>query len=585
LFDDCSYIWSIGLAGSVLAGAALAGEPGDISTFTEEAVSRGLVYEIQSTSELTSSVHGFGIAIADLNGNGHNDLVLLGHSEGIVGFFENDGNGFFTDRSYTEVDGKPVPKFVYPMASGIAVADFTGNGLVDIYITQVNDGITPGRNVLLRNEGDFEFTDVSAAADVDNNSRGHAAVWVDFDNSGWLDLYVVNYTYPSVQDDSEHRNKLYRNLGNGTFEDISAGSGVDDHGMGLAAVFSDINRNGWLDLYVVNDRGHSPPMYRANQSWRNDGGQFQNTCETSGLCLGLFSMGVATGDITGNGFVDFYVTNLPHPSAYNGWNPLLINQGDWTFTEECQDAGVCQLILSWASIFFDYNNNGWLDLYVCNQTQANRLYANTGQFPFVNITSETGVAGSEGHSYNAAVGDLTGNGALDLVLNNYGTGGEPANVQLFVNHEGTKRNWVRFNVVGYAPNHHAIGSNVEITADGHTQWREIYAGGNNFKSQNELVYHFGLDQVSVVDQIVVNWPGGNVTRTLTNYPANHTWTIYPPEMLGDANGDGLINVTDLLALFSAWGPVQPGTEIMDINGDGIINVTDLLALFNKWMSG
>jgi enediyne biosynthesis protein E4 len=563
------------------AAMAAADPPADISPFTEEAIARGLIYEVQQFNGPTQQGQGFGVAIADLNGNGHLDIILMGNGAGIVGFFENDGNGNFTDRSYTiEPNRLPAPKLVLPKASGIATADFTGNGLLDIYITQQHNH----PNVLLRNDGDFNFTDVSLAAGVANAGWGEAAAWGDFDNDGWLDLYVVNYTLPSLQDSPVHRNKLYRNRGDGTFEDIGAGLGVDDHGVGYSVVFSDINRNGWLDLYVVNDRGHQPPIYRPNQSWRNIGGQFENTCASSGLCLGLWSMGVAAGDVTGNGYPDFYVTNLPHPSGYNGWNPLLINQGDETFTEECSEADVCNLAFSWAGIFFDYNNNGWLDLYVCNQGADNRLYANDGHFPFADIAPLVGVAETPGYSFNAAVGDLTGNGALDIVLNDSGSDGKPRNVALYINHEGTKRNWARFNVVGYAPNLHAIGSNIEITAGGHTQWRELYAGGNNFKSQNELVYHFGLGEADILDTIVVTWPGGATTRTLMNYPANRTWTIYPPEMLGDANGDGVIDGADLLALLSAWGQVLPRNEVIDMNGDGVIDGQDLIALLALWGS-
>lgn len=568
------------LVAGIITGAATADDPSDlISPFTEEAIARGLIYEIQPFQSPNGQFQGFGVAIADLNGNGHQDIILMGDGTGLVGFFENDGNGYFTDRSFTtDEDGNQVPKLVLPKPSGIATGDFTGNGLLDVYITQQHEK----PNVLLRNDGDFNFTDVSTEAGVANAGWGEGAAWADLDNNGWLDLYVVNYTLPTVQDSPVHRNKVYRNLGDGTFEDISASSGLDDHGVGFTAVFSDINRNGWLDLFLVNDRGHLPPMFRTNQSWRNNGGTFRNNCDSSRLCLGLWSMGIGAGDITGNGFPDFYVTNLPNPGGYNGWNPLHINQGDWTFSESCQNAGVCQFILSWAAIFFDYDNNGWLDMYVCNQATDNRLYSNRGTFPLTNVTALTGIAGSPGNSFNAAVGDLTGNGALDMILNDNGSGDQTRNVQLFINHEGPKRNWVRFNVVGYAPNHHAIGSNVEITTAGRTQWRELYAGGNNFKAQNELVYHFGSDNADVIDEIVVNWPGGQTVRTLTSYPANHTWNIYPPEMLGDADGNGVIDVNDLFVLLSAWGPVQPGTEIMDLNGDGVIDIADLFELLAKW---
>ncbi len=542
-----------------------------IAPFTEEAVSRGLLYQVQEWNGPTMQFQGFGCAIADLNGNGHQDVVVMGNGQGIVGVFENDGTGHFINHTQTS----NIPLLVKP--SGITLADYNGNGMLDIYITQQ----FYEANVLVRNEDGFSFTDVTEQAGVGNTGYGEAASWADYDNDGWLDLYVVNYTFPTQASNPSRRNQLFRNNGDGTFQSVAVQLGVDDHGVGYAAVWTDINRNGWLDLYVVNDRGHLPSMFRANQLWRNDGGTFTNISEPSGTEIGMWAMGVAAGDFKGNGYPDFYITNLPNVGGYGGINPLLINQGDETFIDMHDEAGVGQFIFSWAPMFFDYSNNSHLDLYVCNQAHDNNLFANFGEFPVRTVTSQAGVAGTSGYSFNAAYGDVTGNGALDLLLNDFGTV-FPANVKLYINHEGTKRNWIRYNVVGYEGNLRAIGANIDTRTGDRWQWREIYAGGNNFKAQNELVFHVGLDDAETADEIVINWPGGNVSRTLRNYPANFTWTIYPPERLGDSNSNGVIDATDLAFMLDAWGTVQPGTEMMDINGDGVLDVSDLLLLLASW---
>lgn len=565
-------------------GSAAARSGDFILPHTEEAVQRGLVYDIQPL--FSEQGLGFGMAVVDLNGNGHQDVVVMGHPTGLIGFFENDGTGHFVDRSFHDSEGND-PKWVMTRPSGLAVADYNGDGMLDIYLTQQKNQTTGAQypNFLLRNEGGFMFSDVTAAAGVHNMGNSQGAAWGDFDNDGWLDLYLNNYSFSPP--DPVDWNRLFQNRGDGTFVDVSVQQTVNNGGMSFTAAFTDINRNGWLDLYIANDRGHYPGLPE-NQLWRNDNGQYENICETSGACLGLYSMCVAVGDYTGNGYPDFYITNIAHPAAYNGWNPLIVNQGDDTFTEECAQAGVCSVLTSWAAIFYDYDNNGWLDIYVCNQGASglyvpNRLYSNTGVYPANQVAAAAAVQGNSGWSYNAAVGDVTGNGALDLILNNYGpVGGPPVNVELFINHEGARRNWIRFDVVGHDGNLHAIGANIEVTADGHTQWREIYAGGNNYKAQNELVFHFGMDDAAVADEIIVNWPGLRGSRTLSNYPANQRWRIYPEEMLGDADGNGVINVFDLLALLSNWGAIQPGTERMDMNGDGTINVFDLLGLLGKW---
>lgn len=565
---------SLGVAvfGCMMVSPCAMADGAQITPFTEEAVARGVVYLVQEWNGPTGQGQGFGCAIADINGNGHQDIVVMGNGQGIIGVFENDGTGHFIDRTNTS----GIPAMTKP--SGIALADFNGNGMLDIYISQqFNAG-----SYLMRNEGDFTFVDVTAAAGVANIGHGEGAAWGDYDNDGWLDLYLVNYTFPSQQYELQKRNQLFRNLGDETFSSVGHALGVDDHGMGFSVVWSDINRNGRLDLHVVNDRGHLPPMYRTNQLWRNEGGTFNNISASSGANLGLWSMGVAAGDFSGNGYPDFYITNLPNIGGYNGINPLLINQGDETFVDETVKAGTSQFIFSWAAMFFDFNNSSHLDLYVCNMASPNALFANDGTYPTTNVNFQAGVVGSAGYSFNAAYGDITGNGALDLLLNDYGSLSLPGNVQLFINHEGTKRNWIRYNVVGFDGNLRAIGANIDTRTGDRWQWREIYAGGNNMKGQNELVFHVGLDDATVADEIVVNWPGGEVTRTLYNYPANHVWTIYPPQRLGDSNNDGIVDRVDLEFLLDSWGTVNPGAEMMDINGDGVIDVSDLLQLLAAW---
>lgn len=535
--------------------------------FTEEAAARGLVYPVR-TWQGAQQFQGFGMVIVDLDNDGDQDLVIMGKAEGQVGFFENNGRGMFIDRSSSV-------NVVLSKGSGVAAADYNGDGLHDLYFTQ--EAYEP--NVLLRNNGNFSFTDVSVAAGVDNAGMGEAAAWGDYDNDGWLDLYVANYTLPIDQSNPNMRNLLFHNKGDGTFENVAVQHGVADHGTTFSAAWTDMDRNGTIDLYCTNDRGH---IFTPNKLWRNDGGTFTSLCPQSGACIGLWAMCLGVGDFDNNGFPDFYMTNMPAVTGYGGINSLLLNNGDSTFVEASQLWQVHQMIFSWAGVFFDYNNDGWLDLYVNNQSEANRLYRNNGTPPVTDVTIECAVAGSAGLSFNSVVGDLDGDGDLDLVLNNYGVD-TPANVQLFINHEGNRNNWSRFNVIGATlENRHAIGANINLRSGTLWQWREMYAGGNNYKAQNETVLHFGLGKANIIDEIVVKWPGGSPTRTLTNYPVNKTWTIYPPALLGDADGNGAINVADLLAVINAWGPVQPGTEICDTDGNGVINVADLLFLINNW---
>jgi len=548
----------------VLAGAApLYAGPPSIAPFTEESVRRGLVYVMQGWP-VVSGYSGFGCGFADLDGDGDPDVVLLGAANGRVGLFENDGTGHFIDR--TAGSGLPV----LPQASALALADYDGDGLVDLYLTQWE---LP--NVLAHNEGGFRFTDRSVAAGVDNASSSKGACWADFDGDMLLDLYVCNYATLVLPTP----NALYRNLGTGAFEEVAVAQGVDDLGLSFEAVWTDYDLDGDVDLYLSNDKGYQPPLFIPNQLWRNDGGQMVNVSMGSGADIGLNSMGLACGDFDGNGWPDFYLTNDgPGAGGYN--NPLLLNDGLGAFVESSSPAGVGNPILSWGSIFMDYDNNGHMDLYVNNMFVDNTLYANSGVFPTVEVAQQAQVVATGGISYSSAVADVDDDGDLDLLVNNLS-----GNVQLFINHEGELRNWIKYRMVGQGANTGAVGGNVKTRTGSTWQLREVLAGGNNYLGQNELTIHVGLDAASMVDEVLVSWPGGATTRTLVNLPANETWTLYPPERLGDADGDGLVDFGDFCVFSDCYdGGFAAGCEMMDFDGSSAIDLDDFdafLAVYSQ----
>lgn len=555
------------LGASVPVGSATADDLSSgtsIAAFTEEAIQRGLVYQMAGYPQ-PYGYSGFGITFADLNQSGAQDLLLMGNATRSMGIFENDGQGFFQDRS---ADAN-LP--IFPSGSSVVVGDFSGNGYPDLYVVELGNP-----NWLFRNDGDLQFTDVTAEAGVGDAGAGKSAIWGDYNNNGWLDLYVCNYD-GIIGGTGQLHNRLYRNQGDGTFEDVTVEQNLTQYALSFQAVFFDMNRNGFLDLYVSNDRG-ALISFPGNLLYTNINGNFEDVSESSGAGVELFSMGLACGDLNGNGFPDLYMTNI---AGYeNGYNPLLINQGDGTFVEASVEAGIDHWKTSWGSVFFDFTNNGWLDLFVNNQFLPNTLYYHPGQFPMQDVTSQAQVAGNTGPSqisYSSAVADVTGNGALDLVTNDFNS-----HVRLYINNEGIKRNSIRFRVKGTFPNLHAVGANVDTRIGDQWQYREIYAGGNSYISQNELIVHVGTGDATHADEIVVTWPGQSATRTLTNYPANHLWNIYHPDHLGDGTGSGSIGVFDLLGMLGAWGPIQPGAEVYDMNGDGVIDVFDLLALLSRW---
>jgi len=528
-----------------------------LEPFTDEAVARGISYVPVEPAEPDVVALGQGLAFVDLNSDDSPDVVLLGSSNGLVGIYENDGRGFFIDRSTS--NGVPL----LSNAKGVSAGDYDRDGDLDLYLTQGTDYLffpdyeTP--NVLLRNEGGFQFTDVTSFAGVRDHSHSYSSAWGDYDNDGWVDLYVSNRFQP---------NRLYRNLGDGTFVDVAVSLGVDRGGdPTFQSSFFDYDRDGDADLYVANDKADGCVKFQ-NHFFENTGGSFVDVTNTNGTEACVSSMCIAFGDFNENGYQDIYVTNLPSGNA------LMINQGNGLFTREENAAGVASDAYGWGSVFFDFDNDTIQDLYVCNyfpSTDHNRLYRYTGSWPASDVAATCQVE-SPGESFAVASADIENDGDLDLLVLNWD---EP--IRLFVNQEGEQREWVKFRVAGLNGERHAIGANLRIHTGQKRQIREVVAG-SNYMSQNELIVHFGLADATVVDEIEVFWPGGT-TRTLTDYPAGQTWTLYPPSRLGDANGDGQVRLDDLGHFQSCFRtPALPvisaGCEMMDLDGDGDVDLDD-----------
>ena len=476
-------------------------EAGPPAPFTEEAIARGIDYFVnQGTSD------GSGVAFADLDNDGDPDLIVIGGNGGLIGVYENDGTGTFLDRSA----GNGIPLIIG--TSGVVAGDYDGDGDLDLYFS---NHIVP--NVLARNDGNFQFTDVSVVAGVDDAGPGTGCTWGDYDNDGWIDLYVANRSIPSAKDSHAIPNRLYHNLGNGTFEDVAAALGVDvdvwPSGLTYQAIFFDFDNDADADLYLSTDKGMKNPAH--NWLFENVDGSFIDVGFISGAQVQIDSMGVAVGDFDGNLFQDLYCTNTP------SGNPLLLNQGNGTFFESSGIAGVEALQLGWGALFFDYDNDGHQDLYVCNMYDPNRLYRNGGSWPCVDV-AEALAMDDAGRSFGVATADIDNDGDLDLVVQN-----DMEKIRLYINHEGEKRRWIKFNIVGQGHNHFAIGAQVRVRVGSVWRLREILAGGNGYKGQNELTVHFGLDDALMVDEVVVTWPGGD-TRTLKNFETNRTWRIDAP---------------------------------------------------------
>ncbi len=415
---------------------------------------------------------------------------------------------------------------------GVATGDFDNDGHVDLYITNL------GSNHLYRNRGDATFEDVTAAAGVDDPRWSTCAAFVDYDRDGDLDLFVSNYVdfekaptrecyanssardfcgpdaYNPVPD------RLFRNRGNGTFEDVTVASGINkEFGAGFGVVAADYDSDGWIDIYVANDGD-------PNQLWLNNGdGTFRNEALWAGAAINSAgmaeaSMGVDADDFDEDGDDDIFMTHIMEET-----NTLFVNDGKGLFEDRTSAAGLASISLGktgFGTGWFDFDNDGWLDLLVLNGAvralaeraragdayplgQPNHLLRNTGKGKFEVASDRAGpsfplIEVSRG----AAFGDIDNDGDTDvLVSNNNG----PA--RLLINQIGTNNHWLGLRLLVEDGTRDALGARVEVVrATGKKRWRRVRTDGSFCSSRDPRVL-VGLGSDTGVKEVHVTWPDGS----------------------------------------------------------------------------
>jgi len=508
-------------------------------TFVHTDGSSGQRYIVESVSS--------GLALFDYNGDGNIDIYFLNGAP-LKGtkfdkapknaLYRNEGGWKFTD--VTDQAGVGDTGF----GLGVVAGDYDNDGDLDIYVNNY------GPNVLYRNNGDGTFSDVTAQAGVANGSKvGAAALFLDIDKDGDLDLFVANYLdftyenhlmrtskgiskYAGPMDFPPKTNDLFRNNGDGTFTDVSVESGVAEHkGWGMGGVAVDYDNDGDTDVHIIND------VY-ANFLFENDGtGKFNEVGLIAGIAYDLHgddqgSMGVDCGDYNNDGWLDFYQTSYAQEMA-----TLYRNMGDGMFQDVTMltGAGAGTLAhVTWGNGFVDFDNDGDLDIFVaCGHLQdnielyddttsssvRNILLMNNGDGKFVDVSDRSG----EGmkvklRSRAAGFDDLDNDGDVDVVVLN--SRREPT---ILRNDSPSKGHWLQVRLRGVKTNRDGIGARVKVTAGDLTLTDEVHSG-RGYQSHYGMRLHFGLGSRDKVNRIEVRWIGGGVD-ILENVPADQLVTV------------------------------------------------------------
>ncbi|HID95926.1 MAG TPA: tetratricopeptide repeat protein [Candidatus Latescibacteria bacterium] len=464
---------------------------------------------------------GSGALFFDYDNDGDLDLYLVRSSESEDEsaniLYRNEGNGTFTDvTSIAGVGDRG-------MGIGCVAGDYDNDGYVDLYVTNY------GANVLYRNNGDGTFSDVTSSAGVGDMGFGAGAAFADYDSDGDLDIYVANYVDLEEVPSSEslrfpedfvgQPNVLYRNNGDGTFTDVTEEAGVDGgKGRSLSVVFFDFDNDRYIDIYVVNDRDANI-LYRNNRD-----GTFTDVAGPSGVADQRGGRGVAVGDYNKDGWLDLYVTNRQGEG-----NVLYRNRGDGSFEQDISSDGVLRpggKGSSWGAAFIDFDNDNDLDLLVAVDPSPSAegssglmSFRNTGDGTFSGVMLLSGLAEFPGLAVQAVLpADFDDDGDVDLLL----TGSNGSAVMLR-NEGGNRNNWLKIRLVGTKSNVSGIGAKVEIKS-GKIWLRREVVGGSGFLAQPAIPVEFGLADKTTIDLVRVYWPRG-IRQSFVNVSANQTLTI------------------------------------------------------------
>jgi enediyne biosynthesis protein E4 len=495
-----------------------------------------------------------GVAVFDFDNDGNLDIFFANGADIRTlqkssprywnRLFRNDGKGGLTDvTAKARLVGTGYD-------TGVAIGDYDNDGYEDIFIGGIY------RNTLYHNNGDGTFTDVTEKAGLGRPDRDYGRLWsvggawVDVNNDGLLDLFVINYLSWDVNKEPDCRykgkpeychpryytglpNRLYLNKGDGTFEDISEESGIRAHvGKAMGVGVADYDGDGWPDIFVTNDK-------LANFLFHNKGnGKFEEVAFQAGVAVPengnlISNMGADFRDFNDDGFPDLVMVALSSETF-----PLFQNTGKGDFVEITSESGMtwlCRSMSGYSPNIADFDNDGWKDIFVSRGDvaspamaddhaidQLNTVFHNTLHGRWSALTEEAGFAVQPPRRHRgSAIGDFNHDGRLDVVVTALS-----APAEIWINDSPGGNHWLELKLEGTKSNRDAIGARIRISAEGHTQFNHV-STACGYASSSAGPVHFGLGPAKMVDEIEIRWPLGT-TQVLKDVKADRILRVKEP---------------------------------------------------------
>lgn len=458
-----------------------------LAQFTE----RHEVYEVHMFTT-GGAVFGHALSVCDFDGDGLDD-ISFGTTDQSPRFYRNTGTGFELISFGISSPSNSIKALLW--------ADIDNDGDQDLFISYEFNSVR-----LYENTGNMVLVDITQGSGLvmETSFRNSGASFGDYNNDGFLDLYLCKYHSSFQFTGPQYENKLYRNNGDLTFTEVTetANASVGINPSFIASWF-DYNHDGWQDIFVANDR-----MFFPNFLLRNNGdGTFTDVSEETGVNNFMDSMGIGFGDFNNDLLLDFFV-----PNTQGNKNHLYKHHPNHNFENMAESAGVESNDLCWSGLWFDYDNNGWLDLHVATEQYSigqipyNLFYVNNTDETFTEFAAEVGLSNDNRTTYATAQGDWNMDGYPDFVSHNVFP-----NPSMLWENDGGSNHYLAVTLQGVISNRDAVGTSLFCYAGGNAQMRYT-ACGEAYLAQNSRRQLIGLGDVNTVDSLVIQWLSGQVDR-------------------------------------------------------------------------